>query len=327
VSRLLTIFCIMIAFAATVEAASPADFVSRDGTVLTSGSMQGEASQGLLDCGGAIEATIGTTYYGDTTGMTNNVSVYNCGPWDESGPEVVYHLHMAAPTIWVVTLTPTGGAELDLVVLNQCDEYLGCEIVVDSSVATNVPLSGDYYFVVEGRNGAAGAYEISFSRPETPQTACDGFDQVLPGEDGAHVDPGVYPLAGTTCNVTNRIGALACAPSAANGRDRFYEMYLLPGAQISATITSSADAALWLVDVCDSFENANCIAFADQTLLGQPETLTYLNDTGAPVNLWLVVDSWGTDTCGEFTGTIELSGNGAVNVEKSSWGALKSAYR
>ena len=38
-----------------------------------------------LDCSGAIEVTLDGVYYGDNTGLPNNVDGYSCNPWWEPG--------------------------------------------------------------------------------------------------------------------------------------------------------------------------------------------------------------------------------------------------
>ena len=62
---------------------------------------------------------------------------------------------------WCITCTwlspqcgrrPSQGdyCDLDLAVLDQCDADAGCITLVDATVSTDVPVSGDIYFVVDG---------------------------------------------------------------------------------------------------------------------------------------------------------------------------------
>ena len=80
-----------------------------------------------------FDSALKTTYFGDNTGQPNNVTTYGCSLWDESGGEVVYHLFLPEPTMFSASITPNG-CDLDLAVLDQCDENDGCLIVVTSGV-------------------------------------------------------------------------------------------------------------------------------------------------------------------------------------------------
>lgn len=280
-----------------------------------------------LDCGSAVEVTLDSVTGGNTTGGVNLVSTYPCGPWDESGPEQVFHLSVATPTMWSADLVSLAGDELDLVLLIGCDEVTGCQIVVDSSVASSTLSMGDFYLVVDGRDGAAGPFELRITTEDPPVGPCETFLPAFLGDDGESVPVGTYDISGDTCDSSNQIDALACTDFALLGKDEFLEVVLLPDAMLTVSVTSSTDAALWLLDVCDGFTDANCLALADATYAGQTETLTWMNSTGERARLWLVIDSWGTDTCGTFTGTLDLMNEGAVSVDKVSWDALRALYR
>ncbi len=79
---------------------------------------------GLLDCSGAIEVTLDNVYTGDNTGLLSNVAGYSCNPWYEPGGEVVFHLFLAAPTMFTATVQGDY-CDVDLAILNQCDESDG----------------------------------------------------------------------------------------------------------------------------------------------------------------------------------------------------------
>ncbi len=272
---------------------------------------------GLLDCSGAIEITLDNIYTGNNTGAPNNVSAYGCSTWDESGGEVVYHLFLSEPTMFEGTLTGNG-CDLDLAVLDQCDEDLGCLIVVDSGVVTNVPVSGDFYFVVDGYAGAGCDFTfeiVSAAAPPPPPTVdfCASVEDVF----------GSY-FTGTTCGGANNISDLACGTYTENGLEYYYEIFMPAGSTFTADVTNSADGALWVVDACA--DPMNCLAYADDTLSGGVETVTYSNVTANDMYVYLVVDSWGTDTCGDYEMNFAASG-GAVAVEEAAFGAVKALYR
>lgn len=318
--RIITVMCVALILAAGVANAGTfqplTKMENKPGT--------GGESKGTLDCTGAIEVDLGETHYGDNTGGVNNVTYYDCSYWNESGPEVVYHLYLSSPTMFIVTLNSLGTADLDLAVLDQCDEVLGCLIVVDTGVETTAPVSGDFYFVVDGYSGAAGPYELIFEEGEVHPPACDVVVQAIPGSEGQIVPEGVFPLSGSTCDSENYLGYLDCADYTENGLDNWYEITLLPGGSFTATITNSADGALWVVDACA--EPIGCLAYADNTFSGTAEAVTYLNNTGGNQTVYLVVDSFGSATCGTYDGLLEIFFPGVVPVQDTSWGELKGRY-
>lgn len=278
-----------------------------------------------LDCSGATTVMLDNTYTGDTNTGVNNVSAYSCSFYDESGPELVYVLNLTEPSMFTINLIPEAGVDLDLAVLSSCDEDLGCEIVADTGVVTNSPVSGTIYLVVDGYNGAAGSFTLELIQDPLPEPvdACAEVIQPLPGEEGDIVPDGTYAFSGDTCGSTNHIEFLDCADYSEAGLDNFYEFTMLPGATIDVTVTSTADGALWILDACA--EPFTCLGYGDATLGGEPETVSYTNDTGAQQRVFLVVDSWGADTCGTFTGDITVNG-GVVGLELPSWGEVKARF-
>ncbi len=272
---------------------------------------------GLLDCSSAIEISLDVVYSGDNTGAANNISAYGCSTWDESGGEVIYHLFLSEPTMFEGTLTPSG-CDLDLAVLDQCDEDLGCLIVVDSGVVTNVPVSGDFYFVVDGFGGAGCAFTLEIASAATPPPPpvvdfCDSVEDVF----------GTY-FTGTTCAGVNNVSALGCEVYTENGLEYYYEIFMPAGSEFTATVTNTADGALWVVDACA--DPLNCLAYADDTLSGDPETVAYSNASANDMYVYLVIDSWNTDTCGDYTMDFVATG-GAVAVEEAAFGTVKALYR
>ena len=281
--------------------------------------------KGLLDCSNAIPVELDMTYTGDTNTGVNNVSFYSCSFFDESGPELVYELTLTEPANFSVNLIPEPGVDLDLAVLDQCDEDLGCLIVADTGVSTNVPQVGTIYLVVDGFNGAAGSFTLEITEDPLPEPidACARVEQPLPGSEG-DVLTGVFDIEGNTCGSPNTLELLPCADFIEEGADNWYELVLLPGATVDVSITNEADGALWLVDACS--EPVNCLAYGDATLTSGVETVAYTNDTGARQVVYLVVDSYGADSCGAFSGTITLNPPGVISEGTESFGQVKARF-
>lgn len=285
-------------------------------------------NRGLLDCSYVIEAELGVEYSFDTSvDGVSNVDLWPCSSWDESGPEMVFHIVM--PDMWQVTLT-TFEADLDGFILEgECDE-VACAYAWDSgAVWTTAPLPGDFWFAVDGYGGAAGTFTILFEEvvpPPPPTPMCENLLPPFPGVSGDPVPEGTYLIAGDTCDSYNYLETLECATYAEAGFEHFYEINLDPGASIAVEVTNTADGGLWVVDACEDIVDANCLAYADDTLSGEAEILFYENLTGMRQGIYLVVDCYGTDSCGTYEGIITLFG-GALANEDASWGAVKSLYR
>jgi len=278
------------------------------------------ANAGFLNCAGAVEMTIDNIYAGDnldTLLVPNNVTTYGCSTWNESGGEVVYHIFFATPTMWVATLTPTGG-DLDLAVLDGCDENLNCLGVFDASVQSSTPFSGDVYFVVDGYNGARASFtlELATQIPPPPPPAVDFCASVL--------DVFGNVFTGDTCTGQNNIFDLACKVYTENGLENYYEIFMPAGSSFTADVLNTADGALWVVDACA--DPMMCLAYTDATFSNQSEVITYTNTGATDTYVYLVIDSWGTASCGTYTMNFTSTG-GAVPAEGATFGMVKALYR
>ncbi|MBK8166982.1 MAG: hypothetical protein IPK64_13665 [bacterium] len=277
----------------------------------------GVTSAQALDCSGAIELSLSlgdNVYTGTTVGAPNNVTTYSCSGWNESGGEVVYHVTMPADAIWEVGLTDMT-ADLDLAVLDACDENLGCLIVVDSGVYVSEPLPGEYYFVVDGYGGATGPFTITFTLTDfvPPPSMCDLIQDVT----------GTY-FTGDTCDGFNNVSVEDCGAYTENGLEHYYEIQVPAGCYFTANVTyDTADGALWVLDSCAP--GYACVGYADDTLDGDLETVTYTNATGAMQTVILVLDSWGTAACGTYT--FDFVTDCAVATEVESFGGVKALFR
>lgn len=274
-----------------------------------------KSTQGMLDCSSAIEVDLNVgVYTGSNVGAVNNVSTYGCSAWNESGGEVVYHVTFPADVTWEVGLSGMTG-DLDLAVLDLCDEALGCLIVVDSGVYVSAPLPGEYYFVVDGYNGASSGYTLTFTTTPyvAPASMCDSILDVT----------GTY-FTGDTCDGVNNIQSNACGLYTEAGLEHIYEIQIPAGCYFTANVTYDVeDGALWLLDTCAP--GYACLGFADDTLGGEMETLTYTNNTGAAQTVILVLDAWGAGACGTYA--FEFVTDCAVATETESFGNVKALFR
>lgn len=306
--------CTLIALCmAAGSAFGEASIVAIDGKALKSNAPV-EAINAALNCAGMIEVSLNNSYNGDNTSAANNVTTYGCSTWNESGGEVVFHLYLATPTKWRATLTQA--CDLDLAVLSACDEgNPSCLIVADTGVITNSPVSGDFYFVVDGYAGAACTFTLTFE--EIPAASFCALAEPLACASTT--------LAGSTCGGQNLVTSAPCIGYTENGFERYYAVTLNPGGTFTATVTfPTKDGALWVLDGC--VEPFTCLVGADDGVTGDPETVTYMNTGVSAQTVYLVVDSYGTSSCGDFTGTFECT-DGTVASQAASWGTMKTLYR
>lgn len=312
--RLIKSAAVFVVFAATAQAGVPAGALSPLGKAPRELTGHARAKAGMLDCSGAVEIALDNTYFGDNTGLLSNVNQYGCNPWYEPGGEVVFHLYLAEPAMWEATIAGDG-CDLDLAVLDQCDEDAGCLIVADTGVVTNAPVFGDLYFVVDGyaEEGCSFTFTITELDSPEPTTFCDLVETMT----------GTY-FYGYTCGGTDLVNSQSCGAYSENGLEAYYEIFMPAGSAFTATVTSTADGALWLLDGCG--EPFNCLAFADETLGGDPEVISYLNAGSLDRFVYLVVDSYGVGTCGSYD--VDFSStNGAVAVESMNLGSVKALFR
>ncbi len=154
--------------------------------------------------------------------------------------------------------------------------------------------------------------------PEAPENdTCDGAIVIAPG---------AFDLAGdlTAANDDYDPGSGGCTGYAAAGNDAVYAVHLEPGDRLTATYTNVADGSLYLISDCAD-PVGSCVAGADDTVGGQDEVIDFTNEGDAAMDLYLVVDCYGSGNGGTYTlvGVLE----GTVPVEATSWTSLKSSFR
>ncbi len=112
-----------------------------------------------LDCAGAPVLTLGVLYSGLTTvGSDANVSTYNLGGRNESGPENVYQVTTTKTGDLTATLSGFT-TDLDVFILNACDPNSARAFGESTAKYANAP-AGTYYIVVDGNSGASGSFNL-----------------------------------------------------------------------------------------------------------------------------------------------------------------------
>ena len=178
-----------------------------------------------------------------------------------------------------------------------------------------MPVSGDFYFVVDGYAGAECSFTFTINEtiPPEPVDFCADVLDVT----GTHFES-------STCAGANNVSSLDCGDYTENGLEEYYEIVMPAGSSFSVDVTNTADGALWLLDTCA--EPFTCLAYADNSFTGETETLAYTNSGATTMTVYLVVDSWGTDSCGDYVMDFYAVG-GAVPTEAKSFSDVKAMFR
>ena len=118
----------------------------------------GDPSEHPLACASPVALTSGVAFGSTTVGAPRNVMDYNSCPWWESGPERVHRVTLTRAATLNIALTNTT-ANLDVFLLNTCGDN-AC-IAYGDSVIRYTAAPGTYYIVVDGYQGAEGAYRLT----------------------------------------------------------------------------------------------------------------------------------------------------------------------
>ena len=280
------------------------------------------------DCAAATPLTITADYDStlndDTTGRPSLVDSYGCETWDESGPEAVFALQVDEDVLPSVMLdSPL--ADLDVFLLSECDSD-SCLAAHISQFMVELPArAAPYYLIVDGFQGAAGAFNLTL-------TAMPGLLDAQACDDAAAVACEVVSLSGNIFEQPNLVTMADCGSYLAFGGEDWFELTLSDGAELDIEVVEQTfDAVLWLFDDCGS--DPVCLDYADRGLSGESEELFLVNESGAEITVLLGVDASRAFSAEngdiEFDGAFNLSISCSVPVavEEKSFGDLKSLFR
>ncbi|HEY3356003.1 MAG TPA: hypothetical protein VGQ83_22310 [Polyangia bacterium] len=151
----------------------------------------------------------------------------------------------------------------------------------------------------------------------TAGDAAPGTDGgVTPGETcQAAVAVGAGTVAGSTVGFRDDYGGADgtgnCYAGSDIGRDRVYELVIPAGQTLTATVSPEPtyDVAVYLLPAPPSTCAAatTCLAGADRFIAGGDEQITYRNDTGADLAVFVIVDGEVAGSAGAYTLTTALA--------------------
>ncbi|MCK6549686.1 pre-peptidase C-terminal domain-containing protein [Myxococcota bacterium] len=249
----------------------------------------------------------GTPEWYTTSGKVNDYSPNSggCTGYTAGGPDRAYAITVAAGDQLVLDLAPSG-YDASIYVVSSCADVTGsCIAGADrglsggaESLAPVFQQAGTYHVIVDGFLSAQGSGTLT-ARRARGDTCADPY--VVPASGGT--------FAGTTAGYGADVGAASssgsCTGYSQTGRDAIYRVTIPAGDTLTASLTSTWDAALYLVSSCASAATT-CVAGQDD---GSPEDVTWTNTTGAAVTYDLVVDAWQPSTT-----TVTREGNYTLTV-------------
>lgn len=241
-------------------------------------------------CGDAAPLdTSGGAEWLTTVGLTNDYSPNSggCTGFTASGPDRAYSVAVTAGDQVHVTVDPDN-FDTSLYMVSNCTDVSGsCAAGSDlngtvvEEIAPVFNTSGTYYVVVDGFAGDNGTGSIT-AEIRRGDTCSDAY--VVPAGGGT--------FQGTTAGYGAELGTSQSSGSCTNytqdGADAVYQLSLADGETVDATVTTTWDAALYLVTSCAS-SGTTCVAGQDN---GNPEAISYTNNSGSTQTYYLIVDSW-----------------------------------
>jgi len=266
-------------------------------------------------CAGAITIPCGNiTLSGTTFGAADDYhpdSAQSCTHYPAAGADMVYKLTaQVGDSLWV---NYTSLADGSIYLVTDCSNVNGtCKAGADQNRSAETEhleykftLAGTYYLILDNYG-----QDNSGSWTLNGQFLSCGLS--LPHNDvcqnASIIGCGVFFFNGSTATATNdyqfsSLGASCGTNSLAQGGDVVYQMSVSAGDSLSATVSSTADAVMYLFSTCGSAPNT-CETGVNATGVGGSETIHFkfqFNGT-----YYLVIDSNGAGSSGTFTLSGEL---------------------
>lgn len=251
--------------------------------------------------------TDGTAEFTTTAGLTNDYSPNSggCTRFSASGPDRAYSVAVNPGDQLRVTYDPATGYDASLYVVSNCGDISGsCIAGSDRGVAATevvAPVfqtSGTYYVIADGFASGAGTADITA--------------EIRRGDDcpdAYFVPDGGGTFMGTTASYGANLGTTTAAGSCTNfsqtGNDAIYAVNVPNGDTLTASVDAAWDSAIYVVSDCAQAATT-CLAGEDN---GNPEQITYTNNSGSEQTYFVVVDSWLPSTP-----TINREGNYTLSI-------------
>ena len=269
------------------------------------------------------------TLFGDTTGGTSQIPSYPCAPWNEPGPEHIYQLELTADLELTASfVAPADSVDLDLFLLDACDTD-ACLIGVNTEF-TALLEAGTYYLIIDGAGAGPaedfGPYTVALEMryPGVPPQVC-----TIAGLDPVECATNVQTLERNLYGKPDLVRDYDCAGTLQAGGESWFGVTVPADNTLYVQVTTdtlSLDPSLWLFDSCGP--DVPCLDFVNDETGGQPESLEWLNETGADATLYLGVDCFrAPEVAAGGNISVEIRCELLVDTEKTSLGSFKSLFR
>lgn len=181
-----------------------------------------------------------------------------------------------------------------------------------------------------GAGGGGGGGGTGGSGGGTTGGGSGGGSQMNNGGDTCELATTITPgtVTGSTVGGTNSYDP-GCTGDATPGADSVYKISVPPGQRLTATATPDVvtmgnqfDLAVYLIEGpatnCDADAGITCVGASDDpNMLEAPETAGYTNTTSAPVDIFIVVDSFFDAMHDSMDGGIGASNEGSFTLTTS----------
>jgi hypothetical protein len=260
-----------------------------------------------------------TTVTATTAAYMGNYDPGACTDTNEDGPDRVYVVNVAAGNRLIATVTPTAGTFDPGIFLvagpaTSCDAATitclaandsGGDGEADSATYRNTGNTAvDVYVLIDGYAAAGDAFSLAVNVGPIPPPPTG--DTCTTAETVTLVN-NMATLLGTTSPVDGWNNDYApddtgnCTGYDEPGNDRVYKVTVPMGQRLAATVTPTSttfDAAVYFVATPAATCGVSplvCQGGRDEGYDGDPETAYYGNNTAAPVDVFVVVDSYDAD--------------------------------
>jgi hypothetical protein len=247
-------------------------------------------------CSSPIALTCGTSFSGNTTGLSNEISNYNCGGSTNVGPDAIHTITSPGNGTLTATLTRPNGIDMEVAILSACDGA-SCLDKTQFSSGTSISASinnataGTQYFIVVDGDVVSdfGAYSIQVTCPPSTQTGDCSNPIVL--SCGT-------PFSGTTVDGNSTFNTYSCAGGQQEaGKEKIHTITITQPSDLTATLSNlnGVDLDIHILGSCSA---TACIARDDNAAAA----------TGlAAGTYYIVVDGFGAAGVNEGAYTLEVT--------------------
>lgn len=259
------------------------------------------------DCENAPTNAPGT-YFGTTLGYANDFNAAAQGT-PAPGRDRAYRVTIPAFRILTVTMTPTNAPLLDAVLLVYSGAVDCSQITSNLLAATDAAAVGLTETITWTNNTAVPISVLVVADSFTAEPAGNylldlALTSVFDGDNcelAETIAPGTINGQTTVNYTADRSPVTGCTDTA--GPDRYFRITIPTGQTLDVTVvpTSPWDAAINIITAeqeCPA--PTSCLAGVDNAGLSGLETLDYVNETGAALDVFIVVSGFTAGDAGTF---------------------------